>query len=80
MLTQDYVDELRAELKQARMQIRGTLRRALKAEQERDDFRAAIAEAHRILMGTYTEDEATPLHEELLPLLAGALARRTEEQ
>jgi hypothetical protein len=36
-------------------------------------LRAAITEAHRILMRTYTPDDATPLHEALLPILSAAL-------
>ena len=46
-----------------------------KAAAERDTLRAAVSEAHRLLMATYTEDGATELHEQLLPLLAAALAR-----
>lgn len=38
-------------------------------------LREAITEAHSILMESYTPEGATPLHEELLPLLTIALMR-----
>lgn len=45
--------------------------KTLKAE--RDRLRSAIVEAHAAVMETYTEEEATPLHESLLEFFTSVL-------
>lgn len=40
---------------------------------ERDALRSAIVEAHATVMETYTEDEGTPLHEDLLEFFTSIL-------
>jgi len=47
--------------------------RRKQAEADRTALRAAIVEMHAYVMQTYTEDEATPMHEELLQFLSTVL-------
>ena len=65
-LMPDYVEQLRSALQ-------GVCERGATDCSVAPQTREIVAALHRIVMASYTPDEATPLHETLLPILRAAM-------